>query len=512
MISETEKSGLSRVQSGFLLFSVLVIASCGIFYELLISTVSTYFLGSGVLYFSITIGLFLFFMGVGSYLSKYVEKNLLQLFFCIEIIIGIIGGFSSFILYYAFSVTEAYHAFSFFVIASISALIGLEIPIVTRILKQDHSLKDTLAHILTFDYIGALIASLLFPLVLLPYLGILRTSFFIGCINLIVAIVGIGIFWKHLQKKYTYIFFAILGTVTVIGGFFFSFSITKFFENYAYQDRIIFTDQSMYQRIVVTKFKDDIRLFLNGNLQFSSLDEYRYHESLVHIPLLSIKNREEVLVLGGGDGLVVRELLKYPDIKHITVVDIDSKMTDLAKSNQFFLALNEKSLLNTKVSVVNEDAFSFIENTNTFFNAIIIDLPDPEDHSLGRLYSKEFYDRVKKRLSLDGIMVTQSTSPYFARQAYWTIGETLEAVFPWVKPYTVYVPSFGQWGFFMAGNVPRQEIPTPSLPMKYLTNEIIPTLFVFDKDTSRIESEVNTLNNQILVGQYKKSWEQVNIE
>lgn len=511
-MSEQNQGGLTKLQSGFLLFSVLIIASCGIFYELLISTVSTYFLGSGVLYFSLTIGLFLFFMGVGSYLSKYVEKNLLEWFIGMEIFIGIIGGFSSFILYYAFSVTDAYHAFSFFVIAGISTLIGLEIPIVTRLLKERHTLKDTIAHILTFDYVGALFASVIFPLLLLPYLGILRTSFLIGFINLLIAGLGIYVFWSTLKKKKKYLGMTLVGAAVLVTGFVFSFSITKFFENYAYQDRIIFTDQSVYQRIVVTKFKEDLRLFLNGNLQFSSLDEYRYHESLVHIPLSYTKQKEEVLVLGGGDGLVIRELLKYPEIQHITVVDIDSKMTELAKTNKFFLQINQGSFLNSKVKIVNEDALKFMENTEVFYNAVIIDLPDPEDHSLGRLYSKEFYERVKQRMSKDGVLVTQSTSPYFARQAYWTIGATLEAVFPWVKPYTVYVPSFGQWGFFMAGNIGRDGVPEVKVSTRYLTPEVIPTLFIFDGDTGKIPAEVNTLNNQILVREYEKSWENVNVE
>lgn len=506
------KEGLMKVQSGFLLFSVLVIASCGIFYELLISTVSTYFLGSGVLYFSLTIGLFLFFMGVGSYISKYVEKNLLEWFIRMEIFIGIIGGFSSFILYYAFSVTQAYFFFLILVIASISTLIGLEIPVVVRILKERHTLKDTIAHILTFDYVGALVASVIFPLIFLPYLGIMRTSFLIGFINLLIAILGIYIFWNVLKKKKIYLTMSLLGIIFLVTGFIFSFSITKFFENYAYQDRIIFTEQSVYQRIIVTKFKEDIRLFLNGNLQFSSLDEYRYHESLVHIPLSYVKQKEEILVLGGGDGLVVRELLKYPEIQHITVVDIDPKMTKLAQTNKFFLEINEHSLLNSKVTVVNEDALKFVENTQILYNAVIIDLPDPEDPSLGRLYTKEFYGRVKQRMSKDGVLVTQSTSPYFARQAYWTIGATLESEFSWVKPYTVYVPSFGQWGFFMAGNIAQNKLPELKVSTRYLTSEVIPLLFIFDKDISQVPAKINTLNNQILVSEYDKGWKYVNIE
>jgi spermidine synthase len=509
---DSNQEGKMKVQSGFLLFSVFVIASCGIFYQLLISTVSTYFLGSGVLYFSLTIGLFLFFMGVGSYLSKYIEKDLLEWFIRMEIFIGVIGGFSSFLLYYAFSVTQAYFFFSILVIASISTLMGLEIPIVVRILKERHTLKDTIAHILTFDYVGALVASVIFPLILLPYLGIMRTSFLIGFINILIATVGIYIFWNTLKKKRVYLAVSVMGLIILVAGFIFSFSITKFFENYAYQDRIIFTEQSPYQRIVVTKFKEDIRLFLNGNLQFSSVDEYRYHESLVHIPLSYVKQKEQVLVLGGGDGLVVRELLKYPEVQHITVVDIDPKITDFAKKNKFFLEMNEQSLLNTKVKIINEDALKFIENTEIFYNVVIIDLPDPEDPTLGRLYSKEFYERVKQRMSVDGLLVTQATSPYFAREAYWTIGVTLESEFSWVKPYTVYVPSFGQWGFFLAGKNIKDELPVLKVPTRYLTSEIIPTLFIFDSDSSKVPAEVNTLSNQILVRKYEKSWENVNLE
>lgn len=442
----------------------------------------------------------------------------------IEIVLGTIGGLSSFILYLSYSLTENYYLLAFLQIAILGTLIGLEIPLVARIINQYSTLKDTFADIFSFDYIGALLASVLFPLVLLPYMGIMRTSFLIGLLNLGVAIFNIQFFEKELtnSKGKKLVTLVLIGVL--VAGFGYSFQISTFFEQFIYQDNIILSKQSPYQKIVVTEWNDDKRLFLNGSLQFSTTDEYRYHESLVHLPMALTQNREKILILGGGDGLAVKEILRYKDIGHIDLVDLDAEVTDLAKNNPVFTALNKNSLNNEKVKIFNQDAFNFIKQTNNRYSLIIIDLPDPHDTSLGKLYSKEFYEMVKKCLSADGLMITQSTSPYFAKKTFWCIESTLAEVFESVVPYTAYVPTFGQWGFVIASqnlgvntqeqfiekiqNRIQSEIGFDNL--LFLTPEVVKSLFHFPKDLQKIEVEINTLDTQVIIQYYEeslKSWE-----
>lgn len=503
----SEPSDRKFSEASVLVLSIFVISTCSIFYELLISTISSYLLGSSVLHFSLTIGLFMFFMGIGSYLSRFIHQDLLDNFVRVEIIIGLVGGLSAFLLTMSYSLTEYYYLVAFVLIAIISICIGLEIPLVTRLTQERQNLKDALASVLAFDYMGALLASVLFPLVFLPYLGTMKTGFLIGILNVSVALVNTWFFQKYLRQVWLQVSFSISSLLLLLAGFGYSNSLYSFMEKFIYQDPIIYSTQTPYQHIVLTQFKDDTRLFLNGNLQFSTIDEYRYHEPLVHIPMSMAHSREQVLVLGGGDGLVLREVLKYPDVGHITLVDLDQQVVELSRTNPVLSKINQHSLDNPKVEVYYSDAYKYLENCNKFFSVIIIDLPDPDDYSLGKLYSREFYNLVKHRLASDGVLVTQSTSPYFARQAFWSINQTLEAVFEHVVPYTTYVPSFGQWGFNLATRLPAKvsEL-TIHIPTRFINKSIVPSFFAFDPDMEEIQADVNTLNNQILVDYYENSF------
>ena len=279
-----------------------------------------------------------------------------------------------------------------------------------------------------------------------------------------------------------------------------------------YSDRIVYSKQSKYQNIVMTKNKKDIRLYLNGNLQFSAHDEYRYHEALTHLPLGYLDSANNILILGGGDGLAVRELLKYPDISHITVVDLDPEITELAKKNNHLLELNKNSMSSRRVTVLNMDAFKFIESCRDFYDLIISDLPDPNNISLSRLYSREFYTLIKQKLSKGGIFITQSTSPYFAQEAFWCIKETLNSCgYRSVLPYHIYIPSFGDWGFIMASD--RLLIPggfTPPVETRYLDESGIESAFQFSKDIASVDVKVNTLDNPVLLHYYLKGWQHWN--
>ena len=508
---EKNSDAAANRELSILIASIFIIASCGLLYELLISSISSYLLGSSITHFSITIGLFMFFMGVGSYLSKFVESHLLERFIQVEIAVGFIGGLSAAILYFAFSVTELYYLVAILLIAAISIGIGFEIPLVTRLANRHQSVKDALANMLAFDYLGALVSSLVFPLVLLPYLGIMKTSFVVGMLNIGIAFVNIAEFRDSLRNPRAYFLTATCAMGVLFTGFIYSFSIASFFERFIYDDEIVYSAQTPYQKLVMTKYKDDIRLFINGDLQFCSLDEYRYHEPLVHIPMGLASNHERVLVLGGGDGLVARELLKHPDIGTITLVDLDAQMLDIAKHHSLLTTINERALLNPKVKLVVQDAYKFLESTSDRYNVVIIDLPDPNDLSLGKLYSKEFYQSLKRTLARDAVVVTQSTSPYLARVPFWSINHTLKDVFSHVLPYQSYVPSFGLWGFNLASELPLDPATIRNLPPgRFLTPALLPSLFNFDNDTSDIPAEVNRLDNQILIQYYEQSWDRWN--
>ena len=491
-----------------LLVSVFIIATCGILYELLISTISTYFLGSSVLHFSITIGLFMSFMGVGSYLSKFINDHLLERFVFIEILLGVVGGCSALVLYFSHSLTENYHLVAFLIISALGTFIGLEIPLVARIINQYTTLKDTLAQVLSFDYIGALIASIVFPLLLLPYFGTMRTAFLIGILNLSVAAFNAQVFRDILKNAVPLRNASIVLMAVLAVGFAYSFKITTFFEQFVYQDEIILTRQSAYQRVVLTRWNNDFRLYLNGALQFSTVDEHRYHETLVHVPMQQVRNHERVLLLGGGDGLAAREILKYADVVHLDVVDLDAAVTDLGKNNPIFKNINHNSFNNPKVKIYNQDAFNFVKNASDLYSVVIIDLPDPNDPTLGKLYSREFYNLVVKRLTADGLMATQATSPYFATDTFWCIAHTVRSAFGRAIPYTTYVPSFGQWGFIMASKNPGPRVVpafSARLKLRYLNAKVYENIFDFDPDMADRPTEVNRLDNQIVVQLYEQS-------
>lgn len=523
-------NNLNKEQSTILLASLLILSACAILYELLISTVSTYLLGSSVLHFSITIGLFLTFLGIGSWLSKFLNEPLLARFILIEMLLGLVGGFSALILYLGNAYFDSYYGLLLITTALVGSLAGMEIPILTRLLEKTDSLRTLIAHVLTFDYLGALVASLAFPLLLLPIFGTMRTAFIVGLINWSVAIFNMIVFRNQLKQAIYLKIIAVLVGLVLTLGFFSSFQFMSFADELAYQDNIILTKQTPYQRLIVTQWNSDIRLFLNGNLQFSSIDEYRYHEALTFIPLVAAQRPNmKVLILGGGDGLALRDIWKLDSlfqkqgsgsIETVDLVDLDKEMVELAKTNTIFKDLNQNALQNPKVQLHFEDAFVFVKNASTRYDAILIDLPDPSDPSLGKLYSKEFYTMLTHCIAADGVIVTQSTSPFFAREPFWCINHTLKAVFPNVVAYHAHVPSFGDWGFNMAfANKSNQSdinflkkrltttLDTPSVYCRFLNKNNVVSTFNFDKDSEDIPTApINTLENMRLIELYEKSF------
>lgn len=491
-----------------LLFAVFTIATCGLVYELVAGTLASYLLGDSVKQFSFIIGVYLFAMGVGSYFAKFLTKNMLNTFVEIEILVGLIGGLSSVVLFLLFESVYSFQLILYLLVFITGCLVGLEIPLLMNILKDKVAFRDLVSNVFTFDYIGALLASILFPLVLVPKLGIMGTSLFFGMINISIAIVLCFSLKKELKNVYLLRFKAIGAFVTLVVVAFFSDSILSYTEGNLYGENIIYSNTTPYQRIVLTHNKSDYRLYLNNNLQFSSKDEYRYHEALVHPAMAMAKNAKNILVLGGGDGLAVREILKYPEVQKITLVDLDEGMTKLFKTNTILTGFNENALNNPKVQVLNQDAFVWAKSTQSKFDVVVIDFPDPSNYSLGKLYSLNFYNTIKSILAKDAVIVVQTTSPFFAPKSFWCINKTLAETFSQVDAYHAYVPSFGEWGFSIAINSFETTFNSVNRRAEKLRfyNYQFDQFNYFAKDMISNEVEINRLDNQILVRYFDEEW------
>lgn len=505
----------SNTANLILLTSTLVIAICGLIYELLAGTISSYLLGDSVYQFSLVIGLFMAAMGVGSYLSRFINEQLESVFISIQIAIALIGGLSTFILFFAFAYLQNYSAFLFLISISIGTLIGLEIPIIMRILKNYSVLEINVSNVLTADYIGALAASLLFPLVLVPQLGLMRTGFFFGLLNAFVALIGLYTFRENIQKKIVLNSLAIVIILLLVSAIIYTERLSQFIDQRLYHGEIIYSQHTPYQKIVITQHNDVTSMFINGNLQFNSLDEYRYHESLVHPVMMAVQRRQNILLLGAGDGLAVREILKYSEVESITLIDIDPVVTQLFSRNPMLRQLNNDSLKNPKVSIINTDAWKFLEQSTDFYDVIIIDLPDPNDLQISKLYSRNFYQLIAQKLGAAGVMVTQATSPLYARQAFWCIKHTLETVSSptrqdatfYTLPYHAYVPTFGEWGFIMASvkKISWQD-KAPTVPVKFLNRDTLQRMVLFSPDIAELETDINSLQNHSLTYYYEAGW------
>jgi len=495
---------------GILLFiSVLLIAACGLIYELVAGTLASYLLGDSILQFSTVIGTYLFAMGIGSALSRYLNRGLVYRFIWIELLLGVIGGFSSALLMLAFAFTQGFSIILYALVIVMGVLVGLEIPLLMRIVKDRYNFRDVIAHVLTFDYLGALAASLIFPIILVPRLGLVRSAMLFGLINVAVALWTTYIFANQLATTRALRAACLLVLIGLGVGIAEAKRITATAEDNIYADEIIFARDTRYQHLVLTRFKDDIRLFLNSHLQFSSRDEYRYHEALIHPGLASIPTPRRVLVLGGGDGLAVREILKYPQIESVTLVDLDPEMTKIFSSHAMLTELNKNSLTSPKLHVINADAFPWIDSNTDSFDFIVIDFPDPTNYSLGKLYTTAFYRAVARHLSAQGMVVVQSTSPMFARDSFWCIANTLKQAGLKTFPYHVYVPSFGEWGFVLASQ--HDYNPPTSLPagLRFIDVKGLPSLFQFPPDMSPLPIPPNQLNDQVLVRLYDQDWKDI---
>lgn len=444
------RNKLTKSENFALFSAAILVAIGGIIYELILGAAASYLIGDSILSFSLATGITLFGMGIGSLISSKIGANSARAFAINEILLGIVGGNSVLILYAAFSFTKISMLIFAIISLIIGIFIGLEIPLLIKMFETfgKKSSVNLLSRILALDYFGALAASLIFPLVLLPYLGLMRAAYLVAFLNILVAVMIL----RAMKSSKKIMFASVLAMIFLGALFCFANILEAKIDSKAYRDPVIFYEQSAYQKIVLTKYHNDTRLFLNNQLQFSSLDEARYHETLSAAAMTSVKNPETVAIFGGGDGMLAREILKYPSVRKIILVDLDPRVTEISKTSPVISKLNEGALSNPKVEILNQDAFKFAFETPQKFDAVLIDLVDPSNERLAKLYSKQFYAQVERILSPNGIFITQATSSYFSPNAFASVFNTVKSATParQTRAFSVNVPSFGEWGFVLS--------------------------------------------------------------
>ena len=470
-------------------------------------------MGDSVKQFSLTIGIYMFAMGVGSFLTKYVGERELLAFVRTELLLGLLGGISVPLLYFLFQhQTNGQYQFTMLGLTfAIGLLTGLEIPLLARVMKTYAPLRENLANVLGFDYVGALAATLLFPFLLLPFVGLYSSSLIFGAVNLLL---GCGVAWffrNELSRREKRGVYLLTAGGLVAFGLLLSWAepFLQHWEARAYPHRVIYREQSPYQQITLTQNRDDLRLYLNRVIQFSSRDEYRYHEALALIPAAASGSVRRVLILGGGEGLLAREVLKIPEVEAVTIVDLDESIFRLARQHAGIRALNAGAVESPKVRCLSEDAAVFLRSDTSYYDLILADLPDPGSEGIARLYSTWFFSMARARLAEGGIFATQATSPFHTRKTFWAIYETLAAAgFEDLTPYHVLVPSFGAWGFVMAGARPPARL-RPGLDYRFLENEGLQPLFYFPADLRPDPDEEilpNRLDRPVLLDYFLEEW------
>jgi len=337
--------------------------------------------------------------------------------------------------------------------------------------------------------------------VLLPQLGMIRGAAATGMVNLVAAAI-VAVFLLRRVVSTPQLVTALCALGAALGLLATLLINARQIETTSrqrlYADPIIAYRHTAYQEIVVTRRGNDLRLYLDGGLQFSTRDEYRYTESLVY-PAVGTGARS-VLVLGGGDGLAARELLRQPGVAKIVQVELDPVVIELARTTM--REANGGSLDSPRVQVIIDDAMRWLRGGQSGFDAVIVDLPDADTPVLGRLYSTEFYALAGQALAPGGLMVVQSGSPFSTPTAFWRTVSTIRAAGFAVTPYHMHVPTFGDWGFTLArrGDVPpAPTVPPDAPPLRFLTQRVLDAATVFSGDVGPRDLEPSTLDNPRIV-------------
>lgn len=498
-----------------ILLATLLCAICGFVYELVIVAMGTVLLGSSTAQTAMVLGTFVAAMGVGSWLAtKLPRSRPIECFVVVEGTVALLGGLSAMALFAAFAWLDLYEPTVRALSIALGVLVGAEIPLLTAIVGRirAEAADQTIGTLLAADYVGAFVVGLAFPLYLLPAVGRIDAALIFGAVNVVGGAMVLWLMRRQLSRRalgwLTAGLAAVLALLAVAGAEAQAFEVRA--RQVLYDDPIVHTEQTRHQEITLTRSRDgrDLRLFLNGDLQFSSLDEHRYHESLVHPAMAG--PRERVLVLGGGDGLALREVLRYPDVREVVEVELDARMIELARSRPDLRQLNAAALEDPRVRVVVADAFKWLREGSERFDVVIVDFPDPDSEDLAKLYSTELYSMVARRhLARGGRMVVQSGSPYFAPEAFWGIEATVRAAGLQAVPYHVDVPSFGDWGFVLAraGKRPDLALDAPA-DLRFLDDQVLAGARAFPRDRSRAAYDVRptTLDRPAIIEYSRRGW------
>jgi spermidine synthase len=496
-----------------LLLAAAIASGCGLASELLLGTLASYLVGNTALAYGIATGGFLAAMGLGSYLSRFIASDattLLQAFATVELAIAPATALLPLGLFATFTLDSWVWLALVLATAILGTLAGLEIPLLTRLLEQEEDLKDALAGVLALDYLGALIGSLIMPLVLLPWLGTLAAAPVIALLPALMVVLlayGFPVLrpWSGIGWLMVLL---LLGAIPLSGW------VGDRLEATLYDAPIIARQQSPYQRLVLTRRNQDVRLFLDNELQFSTLDEYRYHEALIHPALgMLLGDRPNqswrVLLLGAGDGMALREVLKWPQVSQVLLIDLDAAVVNLARRHPFLRRVHGDAFADPRVQVRYADAFGALPRLPDTYDAIVADFPDPDRPELAKLYSRTIFRHIRDHLTPGGVFVTQASSPFFAAKAFACIAKTMAAAGLPPHPYAITVPSFGPWGFVLGTTNPLPATWTLPIATRYLTAALVPTLFALPKDygydLAAPDLRLNTLTQPAIVD-YQNDW------
>ncbi|WP_062205089.1 polyamine aminopropyltransferase [Streptomyces sp. NBRC 109706] len=508
-----------RLARFLLLTTVFLCAACGLVYELALVALGGYLIGNTVLQTSLVLSVMVFAMGVGSLLAKPLRTRAVGAFALVEGLLALIGGFSVLLLYVLFAWVGIYTEAMVVIAFVVGLLIGAEIPLLMTMLQRIRRQEagGAVADMFAVDYLGALVGGLCFPLLLLPTFGQLRGALVVGAVNAIAGMAVVLWIFRHQTRRM--VRGALLATMAVIlallgGAYAYAEDIEITARQRLYRDPILHAERTPYQEIVITRSlaftgDRDLRLFLNGDLQFSSVDEYRYHEALTHPALAGPHSR--VLILGGGDGLALREVLRYPDVEEVTLVELDPAMTELGSGYGPLRELNDDAFADERLTLVHDDAFNWLRSAPGPYDAVLIDFPDPEDIATAKLYSVEFYSMLGQILSEDARVVVQSGSPFFAPRSYWSIATSIREAGLATTPYQVDVPSFGNWGFVLATPTPTPPpltLATETPPLRFLNEDVLHAAETFPPDRQPPPGiQPNTLMNPVVVDYSRHEWQ-----
>ncbi|MEB3369351.1 polyamine aminopropyltransferase [Saccharopolyspora mangrovi] len=515
---DTAPAPRGRIARTSVLVAVFVCAACGLVYELALVALGSYLIGDTIGQASIVLSLMVFAMGVGALVAKPLQPWAAASFAGIELLLALLGGLSVLGLYAAFAWLHLYLPALVATALVLGVLIGAEIPLLMvmlqRIRRQDAG--SAVADLFAADYVGGLVGGLAFPFLLLPLFGQMQGALLVGMLNAAAGIALVLTVFRHELSKRAKLL--LISASVLVGGVLVSacaladdFEVTA--RQALYKDPVVHAERSPYQDVVLTEKVSltgvpDTRLFLNGDLQFSSVDEHRYHEAMVHPAMNGPRGR--VLVLGGGDGLALREILRYPDVREVTLVDLDPAVLELARTDERVTSLNHDSFRDPRVRAISADAFTWLRENRERYDVVYVDMPDADSTATAKLYSAEFYGLVGHAMTDRARMVVQSGSPYFAPQAYWCVETTLRSTGLATTPYEVSVPTFGEWGFHLAtkGSAPPEPRLAPDAPpLRSLDGPTLQAAQAFPPDRGRLtDLQVSTLMHPTILDYTQSEW------